>query len=178
MEKKVLGITGMARSGKDTAAKYLRDKYTFEWLNFSDILTDEAKKKKLEPNKMNLSKIGDEYRKKHGMGGLSVGILKKIEKSKNENFVVTAFRSPEEVDYIRNHVDDFTLIEIRADPETRWNRRNKDDPKTEEEFFERDRRDKELKGLSEVLELADEIITNDSSLEEFYEKIDAAKELV
>jgi dephospho-CoA kinase len=178
MEKKVLGITGMASSGKDTAAKYLRDKYKFEWLNMSDILADEAKKKKVEPTKMNLSKIGDEYRKKHGRGGVAIGTLNKIEKSKHENFVVTGFRSPEEVDFIRNHVDDFTLIEIRTDPDTRWKRRKKDDPKTEEEFFERDRRDKELKGLGEVLELADEIITNDLDLEDLYEKIDEVDELV
>ncbi|GAF86333.1 unnamed protein product [marine sediment metagenome] len=178
MEKKVLGITGMASAGKDTIAKYLKDKYDFEWLNFSDILADEAKKKKIEPNKMNLSKIGDEYRKKYGMGGLAIGILKKIEKSKSENFVVTGFRSPEEVDYIRNHVDDFILIEIRTKPEVRWNRRKKDDPQAEEEFFERDRRDKELKGLDKVLEIADEIVENNSSFEELYKKVDKVKDMI
>lgn len=172
MEKRVLGITGLASSGKDTAGKYLKDKYNFEWLNFSDILAEEAKKKKIEPNKMNLSEIGDEYRKKHGMGGLAIGILKRVEKSKSSNFVITGFRTPDEVDYIRNHVDDFTLIEIKTDPAIRWKRRKKDDPKTEEEFFERDRRDKELKGLGKVIELADKVIGNNFTVKELQKNID------
>lgn len=178
MEKKVLGITGLASSGKDTVAKYLKDKYNFEWLNFSDILVDEAKKKKLEPNKMNLSKIGDEYRKKHGMGGLAIAILKKIEKSKNNNFVVTGFRSPEEVDYIRNNVDNFELIEVRTNPEKRWKRKKESDPQSEEEFFERDRRDKEMKGLGKVIELTDDIIENDSTFQDLYRRVDKLKDRV
>jgi len=172
MEKRVLGITGLANAGKDTVAKYLKDKYSFEWLNFSDILADEAKKQKIEPTKMNLSKIGVKYREEHGMGGLAIGILKKIEKSKNEKFVVTGFRSPEEVDYIRNHVDDFVLVEIRTNPDLRWKRKKKSDPQVEEEFFKRDKIDKETKGLGKVLEIVDSVIENDSSFKDFYKKID------
>lgn len=178
MEKRVLGITGLASSGKDTVAKYLKDKYKFEWLNFSDILIEEAKKKKLKPDKMNLSKIGDEYRKKHGMGGLAIAILQKIEKSKSENFVVTGFRSPEEVDYIRNNVDNFDLIEIRTDPNKRWERKKDSDPQNEDEFFERDRRDKEMKGLGKVIEMADEVIENDSNFQELYKRIDKLKDVI
>ncbi|UCD04013.1 MAG: AAA family ATPase [Candidatus Woesearchaeota archaeon] len=172
MEKKVLGITGMASAGKDTVGNYLKEKYNFEVLSFSDILIEEAKKKKIEPTKMNLSKIGDDYRKKHGMGGLAIKILNKINKSKKDKIVITNFRSPEEVDYIRNHVDDFTLVEIRTDPELRWKRRRKEDPQTEEEFFERDKRDKELKGLGKVIELADKVIENNSDFKDLYKYID------
>jgi len=178
MEKKVLGITGLASSGKDTVAKYLEDKYSFEWFNFSDILLDECKKNKIEPNKMNLSRMGDKYREEHGMGGLAAGILKKIECCKKENIVVTGFRSPEEVDYIRNHVDDFMLIKIKTSPEIRWERRKESDPQTEEEFFDRDQKDKILKGLDKVLDLTDDAILNDSTFEELYRKIDEFIKLI
>jgi len=172
MEKKVLGITGLANAGKDTVAKYLKDKYEFDWFNFSDILVDEAKRKKIEPTKMNLSKLGDEYRKKHGMGGLAIGILEKINKSKKDKFVVTGFRSPEEVDYIRNNVDEFILIEVFTEPQIRWKRRKESDPKTEDEFFDRDRRDKELKGLGKVIDLADDVIKNNSDFDKLYKQVD------
>ena len=40
----ILGISGKARSGKDTTAAFLRDKYGFVILHFSDALYKEARK--------------------------------------------------------------------------------------------------------------------------------------
>jgi len=38
----IIGLTGLARCGKNTAADYLKKKYGFEVLVFSDILVEEA----------------------------------------------------------------------------------------------------------------------------------------
>lgn len=170
--KKILGVTGLAGCGKDTVAKYLVEKYNFDWFNFSDILRDECKKQNIEPTKMNLSKIGDKYREEKGMGGLAVGILEKIKKSEKNKIAITGFRSPEEVDYIRNNVEDFTLIEIRTDPLIRWERRKESDPQNKEEFFERDSRDKELKGLGKVIDISDEVISNNSTVQDLKKETD------
>lgn len=170
--KNVLGITGLSGCGKDTVAQYLKKKYNFEWFNFSDILLDECKKLKLEPTKMNLSKIGDKYRLEKGMGGLALSIFEKIKDCEKTNIVITGFRSTEEVDYIRNNVEEFTLMEIRTDPLLRWKRRKTSDPQNKEEFFERDRRDKELKGLGKVINMVDLTIINNDNISELNKKID------
>lgn len=172
MKAKVIGITGLASAGKDTSAQHIINEYSYEWLNFSDILVEEAEERGIEPTKMNLSEIGDEYREEYGMGGLAKGILEKMKKADSNKFVITGFRSPEEVDYIRNHVEDFILVEISTDRELRWKRRKQEDPADKDDFFERDRRDKESKGLGKVIEMADEVVENNSSFEDLYEQLD------
>lgn len=168
MKKEVLGITGLAGAGKDTAAEYLRENYGFKWLNFSDILVEEAKKRGLKTNKINLSKLGNEYREEYGKAGLAVKIMEEIKSSGNSKFVVTGFRSPEEVEYIKNRVNSFMLIEMRTKKELRWRRRKESDPQTKKEFFKRDKEDIKKKGLGKVLKMSDQVIKNNSTRESLY----------
>lgn len=172
MEKEVIGIAGLARSGKDTAAKYLKREYGFKWLNFSDILVKEAKKRGKKPTKASLSRIGDKYREKHGKAGLAVEIMNKIENSGSLEFVITGFRSPEEVEYIKKRVNKFLMAEIKTKKELRWKRREESDPNTKKEFFKRDEVDIKKKGLGEVLERADITIENNSNLKSLYRSLD------
>lgn len=167
----ILGITGLACGGKQVAAEYLKDKYGFELLDFAaDSIVAEAKTRGLEPTKMNLSILGDELRKTGGMAVFAKIILKKI---KSDKTAITGFRSPEEVDYIRNeYVDDFYLIEIHANPVVRFKRRRPSDPQIEQDFFARDERDIQNKGLGKVIEIADYRIENNNTAEELYAKID------
>ncbi len=170
----IIGITGLSRSGKDTAAKYISEKYGFVHLDFyRDVLLKEAKKRGIkEDDKMSMSLLGDDLRAEAGMGVLAKLLLKKMEEGKD--YVITGFRSPEEVDFIRNECeDDFWLIEINAAKMTRFSRKNEKDPQTMNEFFQRDMSDIYNKGLSKVLKMADIRINNDSSIEEFYENLDS-----
>lgn len=168
----ILGITGLAASGKQIVADYLVEKYGFELLDFAkDALFAEAQARTLEPTKMNLSVLGDELRQSGGNAVLAKILLKKI---KGEKTTITGFRSPEEVDCIRNEceIGEFFLIGISSAPAIRFKRRRPEDPQTEKEFFTRDERDIKNKGLGKVLEIADFHIENNGTKEDLCAKVD------
>ena len=166
----IIGLTGLARCGKDTMAAYLKEKYGYEILVFSDVLVEEAEKRGLEPTKMNLSILGDELRAAEGNAVVAKRLMKKIDKEKE--YVLSGVRSPEEVYAIQNEMLDFNLVYIDTERSTRFKRRKPEDPQSEEDFFERDGRDIQNKGLGKVIEMADYTISNNSSVKEFYKKID------
>ncbi|NYZ79724.1 AAA family ATPase [Candidatus Micrarchaeota archaeon] len=169
----IVGFTGLARSGKDAVAKYVIEKYKFEHLDFArDALFAEADKRGVERDKMSLSILGDELRAESGRGVLAKIIVSKMKE--NVNYVITGFRSPEEVDYLRNAIDDdFYLVEVYADKLTRFERRKSEDPQNINDFFARDARDIHNKGLGDVLKMADERIENEGTLEQLFAKADA-----
>lgn len=170
----ILGITGLVASGKQVVADYLKEKYGFEILDFAkDALFAEADARGIEKTKINLSILGDELRQTCGNGVLAKALLKKIRGSKT---VITGFRSLEEVDCIRNEceVGEFYLIEVYSSPVLRFKRRRPEDPQTEAEFFARDGRDIQNKGLGKVLEIADLKIENNGTQEELFAKVDEA----
>jgi len=166
----IIGLAGLARCGKDEAANYLEEKYSFEKLVFSDILAEELKKRKMENTKMNLSIVGDELRKEFGNAVLASRLLEKIDKDKD--YVIVGFRSPEEVDYIRNEVMKFYLVDIYAEKSVRFARKTKEDPQSITEFFERDQRDMKNKGLDIVLRMADFKIINEGNFDDLKKDVD------
>ena len=186
----IIGLTGLARSGKDTVANYLSNKYGFAHLDFArDALFAEADKRGVEKDKMSLSVLGDELRQESGRAVLAkiinskiqqdkpikttISSLKKEDKVKQEkSYAITGFRSPEEVDLIRNEHLDFVLIEVSANPVIRFKRRTDKDPDNEELFNARDKRDIYNKGLGEVLKMADYKVLNEDSFEELYLLVD------
>jgi dephospho-CoA kinase len=164
----IIGLTGLAGCGKDTVARYLQERHGYKMLVFSDILVEEAKSRGMEPTKMNLSILGDDLRKGMGNAALAKKLLDKIDPE--NSYVISGFRSPEEVYSIQNEVIDFCLIFIDADKSTRFKRRRPEDPQAENEFFERDERDIENKGTGKVIEMADFTIVNNGSVDELYKK--------
>jgi len=166
----IIGLTGKARSGKDTIAKYLCEHYGFKHYDFyKDVLVPELEKRGLEPTKMNASLVGNEMRKEEGMDIMAKRLLKKIDVP---DAVVTGFRSPEEVEYFKEHTHDFTLVFVDAEPEVRFSRRSPLDPQTKEEFFKRDEMDEKGKNMEAVFLMADNVIDNNGTLDELYEKVE------
>jgi dephospho-CoA kinase len=163
----VIGITGLARSGKDTVAGYISKKYGFQMLVLSrDTLDPELRKRGLPVTKETEAMLGDELRQKYGRDVLSRRIL---EKAKTDKIVVVGFRTPEEAEYIKNRVDKFHLIEVFAPKEIRVERKSKEDFK---DFFKRDSLDIKRKGLARVLEMTTLKINNDSTLQELHKRVD------
>lgn len=170
MSNIIIGITGLARAGKDTVADYIAEKYNFKVFTMSDTLKGECMKRNLEITKDNLSKIGDAMRKEFGNDIVAV---KTIEKAKNfPKSIITGVRSPEETDLFKRASSHFILLSIAADDKKRFERRSERDPNTETEFFARDERDMKNKGLGDVLEMSDHDIENNGTLDELYEKLD------
>jgi len=166
----IIGLTGSARSGKDTVANYLVKDYGFKHFDFyRDVLLKEMKKRKLEPTKQNASKLGDELRKEKGRGVMAELLFPKIDA---EDAVITGIRSPEEVELFRSKTPKFHLIMIEAPAETRYERRDETEEGSYKEFLTRDERDFKNKGMEAVFLMADYAIENDGTVEELHEKVD------
>jgi len=175
-QRKIIGLTGYHRAGKDVVSDYLKENYGFKTLTFSDALKKRLEEKGKKVTKNNLSKEGDELRKEKGRGGLAKELYNIIENKEWEKVVMNGFLSPEEVEYIQEKPCEFHLIEIRAEPEIRFQRRSEDEPDEKEEFLKRDKRDIEKKGADEAIKMAEYILENNSDLESLYKKIDRLME--
>ncbi len=174
----ILGLTGKNASGKGEVAEYLKSK-GFIYYSLSDELREEAKKRKLEPSRDNLTNLGNELREKHGPNYLAKKINDKIKENKNNNFVVDSIRSPFEAKELMKNKD-FILVGIDAPVELRFKRlleRNRaGDIKTLDAFKEQEQRENlnnaSNQQLDETFKLAEKVIVNDGTLEEFHKKID------
>ncbi len=168
----ILCITSLARAGKDTVADYLVSDYGFAKLNMSDVLRDELIAAGKEPTKMEMSKLGDEWRQKYGM---DIVMRRTIEKaSRFERAVITGLRSIEEVQFMRANAGSMYLVAVVADAEVRFSRRTPEDPKTKEEFFARDERDIKNKGFDKVIAAADYKLENNfDSTSGLYAEVDS-----
>lgn len=180
----IVGLSGYAASGKTEAAKYLKKKYNFEIFEFSKEVEKEAIKLNLIPRnlsleekKRKLSEIGKKIREFFENEEIfAIKIIKKIRDKKIEKAVVDGFRSIVEVETFKKEFKkNFYLIFIIANAKIRYERRKLQDKKFNlnfEEFLERDKNDIESLGLNKLEKIANFIIENNSSLEDFYKKID------
>ena len=177
----IILVTGWARSGKDSLAGILRDKYGFVHFDFyRDILMEEVKRRGLEVSKDNASKTAIEMRQVSGNNGIMGKLMgEKIALEKNPNIVVTGGRSPEEVTELEKTGQKVLLIAVDADAEKRFQRRLPNDPNTFEGFLERDKRDDARSRMGEIVNAAKIRLENNGSEEEFKEKItELLKELL
>ncbi len=180
-EQVVLGLTGMAGSGKSTAARYLKRKYGFDFITLSDIVMAEARKKGLvkegdmEMQKDIISKFGVSWRKESGNDYVvAEKAIERIRESGLHKVVIDGFRSPGEVRLFRKSFPGFRLVYITVDPDVRWKRRLAQDPDAKKEDFQaRDKRDMESMGLAEVLKMADTTIDNSSNIRNLEKELDA-----
>lgn len=173
---KVIGITGVAQTGKNTVAQYLHDRYGYSIYSFVKYIDRELKKQRKEISKENESKLGDELREKFGKEAIAKLLWSDVEKKKPEKTVLVGLRSAEEAEFIKKNSDEFYLIEVVADEDVRFQRRTKLDPHTKAEFLARDERDVEKKGLGKVCELADFTVENNHDFEHLYKQVDELME--
>ncbi len=175
----VIGLTGLASSGKGEVAKYL-EKNSFSKLVFSNVLKEEAEKRGLlknrtyEEQKNIFSKLGDQLRRETGKWEiLAEKLIEKIKSNNLEKVVVDGFRSVEEVNLFKKNFENFYLVYINADEEIRFKRRKLEDSNINiENFRARDKRDIEEKGLGKVIELADFTIdNNEEGLKHLHKKL-------
>lgn len=166
----IIGLTGLARCGKDEAANHLVRKYGFRKFIFSDIIIDELKKRHMNTKKDDQSLLGLKLRKEHGMDIMAKMLYKKIKGL--DKVVISGFRSPEEVGYLKNKAKKFYLVKIKASPEIRFSRRSRADKQTKTGFFARDKRELKDRGFDKVLEMSDFEIENNSTLNDLCKEVD------
>jgi len=168
---KVIAICGLPGAGKTTAIDLIRDLGSV--VTMGDVVRNEVKKKNLEPTGPNIGKIAKELRKKKGPSIIAEKCVDLIMNKNEEVVFVDGIRSLTEINIFRKFWK-FPIIAIVVDESIRFNRLfergRSDDPKRLEELIERDKRERQF-GLDEVLQNADYVIHNNSTIEELKKKI-------
>ena len=167
----------MPGAGKSTIVTKL-ETLGFEKFTLGDGIRAEAKRRSIEPSGENLGKIMLEVREKNGPGAVAELIKEPIQNSIEEVIIIDGVRSIAEIDVLKK-IGDVKLLAVQASSETRFNflssRGRSDDPKTRENFEERDNREIGV-GIDKSIENADKIITNHNLTID--ELVNSAKEII
>ena len=173
----IIGLTSFLGAGKTSVCDYLVKK-GFIFYSLSDVIRDEIKSRGLEITRERLQDVGNELRKKFGNAVLAKKILKKLEPGKT--YVIDSIRNPAEIQELRKKKG-FTLVFVDAPIKLRFERmkarKREKDPMTFEDFKKSEQRELESpdsanQQLLKCRDMAEFIITNDSTFETLYKKID------
>ena len=177
LSKIIVCITGMPGAGKSTIVNKLQD-IGFTKFTLGDGIRAEAKRRNIDPSGENLGKIMLEVREKNGPGAVAELIKDSIQNSTQDVVIIDGVRSIAEIDVLKQ-IGNVKLLAIDASPEIRFNflssRGRSDDPKTRENFQERDNREIDV-GLDKSIEIADKTITNHNLTID--ELVNSAKEII
>ena len=163
---KLIVTVGMPGSGKDELVEVARS-MGLATLKMGDLVRDETRRRGLPLNNTSIARVANEEREKHGGGVWAQRALPKLTETK---MLVDGCRSDSEVTVFRHNFGDLFVLGIYSSPEHRYDRLMKrgrgDDGQDLQEFFDRDRR--ELKwGIGNAFALADGMLVNEGSLDEF-----------
>jgi dephospho-CoA kinase len=168
---KVLAITGKPGSGKTTAIETIRDLGMV--ITMGDIIRDEVRKRNLDPSGNNIGKIAEKLREEKGLSIIAEKCVELIKRKNADVIFVDGVRSLSEINFFRKFWK-FPIIAIIIDEELRikrlLERYRSDDPSTIEELIKRDKRELEF-GLNEVIQNADYVIYNNSTINELKRKV-------
>jgi dephospho-CoA kinase len=164
----IICLTGMPGAGKSTVASSLKEK-GFLVITMGDVIREEAMRLKLDLNDTNLGKLMVQLREQFGPGAVAELVVKKIDSTLMRNgngdnavLIVDGIRSIAEVTVL-NRVGQVRLLAIHASSNVRFvhlkERGRSDAPLARSDFMERERRELDV-GISEVIALADEVISN------------------
>jgi len=179
--KLVIGVAGMPGAGKATVRRIIQ-RMGYPAVVMGDVVREEAKRRGLEPTPENLGQIMLRLREEEGPAVVAKRCVPKIMEAREDVVLIDGIRSLQEVEEYKGHFPDFTLIAIHASPEKRFRRLfrrgRSDDPRTWENFLERDRRELSV-GLGDVMANADHMIVNEGTKEQLEEKVQRVlKELI
>ncbi len=183
LQQECIGFTGQLAAGKGEALRILYSEFGFKSFSLSDRVRETAKARGLENvTREMLMDVGDSLRRDFGgniLAKLSSG-LAFVESL--PRVTIDSIRNPAEVMFLRAHPN-FRLIAVVASQEERGRRliarARPSDPKTYEEFLERDNRDLGVgqgelgQQVGKCIEMADFTVDNSGSIEEFEKHIRA-----
>lgn len=176
---KVIGFVGLPASGKTEAAK-VAQKLGIPVIRMGDVVRKEVRRRGLDITEENVGKVANDIRARGGMGAVAERCIPLIKAMDDDTVVVDGLRGEAEVEvYKKTFKSQFALIAIIASQKNRFARalarKRNDDIVDWEGFKQKD--DRELRwGLKEAMKMADVLIDNNGTLEEFRENVGAVLE--
>lgn len=164
-------LTGMPGSGKDEFVRVARE-IGFSDVHMGDTVKEYAKQAGIPVTDRDIGQYASEERRKNGMDVWARRTSDRI--IDPDRTVIDGLRNIEELDFFKSHFRNVIVVAIYANRSERLERilrRNRsDDVKSGEELEQRDSRELSW-GIGKTISLADHMIVNDGTLEEFHEKV-------
>lgn len=175
-KKIIIGLVGEAGSGKDTAAKYLKEKFGARSFRYSDVLRS-ALEVFFEPEKTTREKmiwLSNALRRKYGNQVISEALRRMIAKAPEKMVVLDGLRIAEDVKFLKS-LNNTYLIYVTLGQRERWKRNydrgvRADDAISFEEFQEMEKAETEIQ-IPELGRYADYRVDNVGTKEELFAKI-------
>jgi dephospho-CoA kinase len=174
MTGRVLVLCGPPGSGKGVVARKASER-GMSVLSLGDIVRSEMASKGLPETPANVGKTALSMREEHGeeivVDRLIPSLMSTLEVS---DVLIDGMRQPEEMDRLKKHIDDVTVVAMSATPQSRseWlEGRGRGEDGGGTEFTEREEREWGW-GLEMLMDQAHAIILNEGSLEELEERSD------
>lgn len=178
LSRKIVLLVGLPGSGKDEAAKAIREELGYRIITMSDELLAELRSRGMEVTRDNMRRVGMELRSKMGPSAVAKLVIKRIEGMMDEQgFVVNGIRNIEEIEeFERRFGDDVITIAILASKKIRFLRQLKRrrygfDKGNYEEFLSDERKEIETFHLGDAIAASDYFILNEGSSEDLKWKI-------
>lgn len=180
---RVVAIVGMCGSGKSVLADELI-KLGWGYVRFGQLTMDAIKEKGLEVNEANERMIREGLRKEHGMGAYAKLNIPKFDAVlEKQNLVADGMCSWDEYKTLKNYYGErLTVVCVYAPPELRYERLEKrqiektdkdvkNRPLTKQQAQSRDYAEIENMAKGGPIAMADYIICNTSTLEDYKKQI-------
>ena len=170
-------VTGMPGSGKSRIVKEF-ERRGFPSVSMGDLVREETVKRGLELTKENVAKVSIRLRQELGQNAVAKLTVEKVKGllKGSDVVVIDGVRSLDEVGTFRSAFPEerILVIAVHTPPKQRFERLKArgrhDDPKSWEDFEERDW--KELKfGIGNVIAMADYMLVNDGSHDDYEKKV-------
>lgn len=172
----IIGVTGTIGAGKGLFVEYLKTK-DFSHFSARNFLTRELEKRGSVVDRPNMVNLANEIREKNG-GGAMISLLIAEAKKNAGNSVIESIRTLGEVETFRKEPAS-VLVAIDADPVIRFQRVLKRGSATDHVSYEKFLADDEKEmhspeawkgNLRGCIRLADFLIENNGTKEEFFQK--------
>ncbi|WP_297419373.1 AAA family ATPase [Thermococcus sp.] len=173
----IIIVTGMPGSGKSKIVKEFEGR-GFPSVSMGDVVREETLKRGLQLTKEDVARVSIRLRQEMGQNAVAKLTVRKVREllEKNRAVVIDGVRSLDEVGTFRSSFPDekIVIVAVHTPPKQRFKRLRRrgrhDDPKTWEDFEERDW--KELKfGIGNVIAMADYMLVNDGTHDEYEKKV-------
>lgn len=176
MPKKILVFVGLLASGKGTAAKYFTEKYGAQSFRFSTIMRDVLDRLYLEHSRENMSNISTLLRERFGEDLFAKVMAADVEKAPANLVVVDGARRLADIEHLKK-LAGFKLVSIEVEAKIRYERlrqrgENPDDQNKTWEQFLADHELETEKSIPALMAMADVVVNNNGSPEEFRRQLD------